>query len=265
RGLYEDAAGYLRQFLEEHPRHARASEAHYRLGVCELERGARGTAIAEFRRALRDAALPFRAECRYRLATALQQDGEHDAARRAFEELLGEVGEDHYLVAAAQFGPGECLRDLGDDAAALERFIAAAAAARDDADGSGYGFSGLYQAGFVRLRTRQHATAEKTVAAPAERYPRHAAIAELRCLGGEPRRRLRPRRARLDGRARQWRRLRRRRAARPRLVPARERRLGGGARAVPAAHAAPPAIAARAASAPRDRAPPARAGRARHR
>ena len=37
RELYDDAARQFRAFLDEHPRHARVSEAHYRIGVCELE------------------------------------------------------------------------------------------------------------------------------------------------------------------------------------------------------------------------------------
>lgn len=144
----------LRAFLKAEPRHARASEARYRLGVCELETG-RTEAAIEVEQAARDQQFALRPECLYRLGLALQKLSRHADGAKRFEELLAAIPADHYLAEAAAYAAGECRRDAGDDARAIPHFERASRSA--DADPSGYAFAGAYQAGYARLRTGDHA------------------------------------------------------------------------------------------------------------
>ncbi|MCC6784629.1 MAG: tetratricopeptide repeat protein [Planctomycetes bacterium] len=183
RGLHAEAAVQLRAFLKAEPRHARASEARYRLGVCELETGRPEAAIEVLEQAARDQQLALRPECLYRLGLALQTLARHADAAKRFEELLAAIPSDHYLAEAAAYAAGECRRDAGDDARAIPHFERASRSA--DADPSGYAFAGAYQAGYARLRTGDHAGAQAAFRALCERWPTHEAIGELQYLVGE--------------------------------------------------------------------------------
>ena len=121
RGLHAEAIPRLEAFLERQPRHRRAGEAWYRLGVCQVETDASDRAVDSFRRALRTNGFELDAEARYRLATTLQP-GDPGAARGEFEALLERIDESHYLRAAALFGRGECERDTGQDEKAARSF-----------------------------------------------------------------------------------------------------------------------------------------------
>lgn len=183
RGLHAEAAEQLRAFLAAAPKHARASEARYRLGVCRLELGQTKDAIEPLEQAARDTALALRPECLYRLAGALQQTARHADAAKRFEELLAAVPADHYLAAAGRYGAGEAHRDAGDDRQAIPHFDAASRSPDDDP--RGYGFAGGYQLGYAKLRSGDHAGALAAFRTLCERWPSHEAIGELRYLVGE--------------------------------------------------------------------------------
>lgn len=185
RGLHDEAAAQLRTFLKRAPRDPRVGEAHYRLGVCEAERGRDAAAVAEFEAALTDRSLELRPECLYRLGGALQRLGRHADARRRYEALVEELkGSDHYLLAAASFGAGEAARDAGDDPAAAQHFLRTGEVA-DAEDASGYRFAGLYQGGFALLRSGQNDAAAQVLEKLAEQFPDHESRPEVLHLLGE--------------------------------------------------------------------------------
>lgn len=184
RGLHDDAAEQLRQFLQSNAEHRLAPEAYYRLGVCLQELGRGEAAIDAFESALeRPEALELLPECRYRLANALKQLERFDEAAGYYRALAADVAEDHYLRVPALYARGECLRDEDKTEAALTAFLAAAEAARTD-DGS-HGMPALYQAGFAQMRLERFADASRTFAAAAERYPNHEVATECRYLEGD--------------------------------------------------------------------------------
>ncbi len=184
RGLHEEAAARFESFLAAQPRHERASEARYRLGVCRLETGARDAGIDELQRALRDPRMPYRPECGYRLGGALADAGRPADAAAVLASLAAELDDDHYLAAAVHFGAGEAFLAVGQprEAAPLLR-----EAARLDAEGKadGYAFAGLYRAGHAALETDDPAAAATDFAALLGRFPEHPARGELLWLCGE--------------------------------------------------------------------------------
>ncbi len=186
RGLHSQAIPKFERFLERHPRHARASEAWYRLGVCRLETNRAEQGIVALRKAVRSRDFELIAEARYRLGTALQEKGELDAAASEFGTLVERSEDDHYLRAAAFYGRGECLRDLGRDEPAIDAFLdAAEAGGRNGGDGERYAFYGGYQAGFALLRLERFQAAERLFGALAQRQPNHEKYAEVRYFQGD--------------------------------------------------------------------------------
>ncbi len=184
RELHDEAAQELQRFLRESPEHRRAPEAEYRLGICREKLGAPELAIAAYEGALRRTPDPaWRAECRYRLGGLLQGRKQYEAAARCFRQISEQEPSDHYLRVAALYAVGECLRDAGDDPAALTAFRAAAAADQDPR--ALHAVPALYQAGFVQMRAKEFAAARDLFAAAAARAPEHAAAAECRYLQGE--------------------------------------------------------------------------------
>lgn len=184
RGLHQEAAQRLEQFLQDQPRHALASEAWYRLGVSRQELKALDAAATAFARALRDPKLAFRPECLYRLGGIEREQGRLEPAAGRFAELVRGVAQDHYLRVPAQYAEGECRRDLKDDAAAAQAFEAAAAGATGP-DHQAFRFAALYQAGFARQRQGEFAAAAQRFAAAAEAAADDAARAECHYLCGD--------------------------------------------------------------------------------
>jgi tetratricopeptide (TPR) repeat protein len=127
RGLHEEAVSYFERFLREQQKHELAPEAHYRLAISRIELGDADAAADDLRAALKAGGDGFRlrAECRYRLGGLLEAAGDHRGACQQFAALAGEVGRDHYLLAAARYAEGEAWRELGDDARAMAAFEAA--------------------------------------------------------------------------------------------------------------------------------------------
>ena len=81
RGLHAEAARTLEGFLKAQPRHDRAAEALYRLGVCRAETNDNDGAIRAWSDALEGRAFALRPECRYRLGSRVQ--GQREARRGA--------------------------------------------------------------------------------------------------------------------------------------------------------------------------------------
>ena len=169
RGLFSEAENYLGRFLSDHPDHPSAGEAHYRLGVCQLERGDsaenRSVAVKSFAQALVIGGESFRymAECRYRLALTLQSSGRIEDAVKQSEKLVTSLPEDHYLLAPASFVHGESLRDAGQDEAAASAFDRAAQVAKTrlanaeaseevNAEDATFLFPAYYQSAFCNMR-----------------------------------------------------------------------------------------------------------------
>jgi TolA-binding protein len=184
RGMHDDAAARLRRFLDAQPKHPKAREAWYRLGVCCEELGQAEEAVASFGKALAGKGeFTLDAECRYRLGNVLKELRRFDDAQVRYRELVQGVPEDHYLAVPALYAEGECLRELGKLEAALSAF--AAAAERAGSENGRYGMPALYQSGFVLMRLSRYDEARHTFAAAAERYPDHEAAAECRYLEGD--------------------------------------------------------------------------------
>jgi TolA-binding protein len=182
RGMHDDAARQLKRFVKDHPEHAKCSEAWYRLGTCNLELKDSTGAIEAFRKALKNGPFKLRAECQYRLGHTLQKD-DPNAAALTFAALVKEAGADHYLAAPSLYARGECLREMGEDKLALVAYTRAAAL---DKEKSGlFAASSLYQAGFIQLRRKDYAAAERVFASAADRFPKHKAYGECRFLQGE--------------------------------------------------------------------------------
>ncbi len=171
RGLHDEAVRYFGEFLAKNPRGAFVAEAHYRLGVSQVELGRGAAAIASFTAALQQAGKDFalRPECRYRLGNQLQAEKQFAAAAAQFEALRKEVAADHYLLAAAAYAEGECRRDAGDDDKAKVAFAAAAAAAKGEH--AAYAFPALYQQGFCELRQQRYEPAAIAFAQAAPAAP----------------------------------------------------------------------------------------------
>ncbi|MBK8098481.1 MAG: tetratricopeptide repeat protein [Planctomycetes bacterium] len=185
RGMHEEAARYFGEFVGKTPRHALAAEAHYRMGSCLLELGQQDQGIAALQQALERGGDAFRyePEARYRLATALKDQGKLEPAARQFAALVGKVAGDHYLLAPARYAEGECRRDLKDDAAALQCFQAAAAAATGDQ--VAFLFPAWYQAGFALLRSQDPAGAAAAFGRAAAAAADDVARAECHYLTGD--------------------------------------------------------------------------------
>lgn len=184
RGLHDEAAPYLTRFLERQPEHGRAREAWYRLGTCQQRAGSAQDAVASFRKALSGrGAFALQAEARYRLGGLLHAAADHQAGREQFEALLREVPADHYLVAGARYGLGECLRDQGDDAAAAAAFVQTLEVAKGDQ--ASFAFPAAYQAGFARLRLEQMGDAADLFRAARGVAPDAAATCECHYLEGD--------------------------------------------------------------------------------
>jgi len=185
RGLHDEAIGYLDRFLREHPQHALAAEACYRLAQSHIELQHDDDAIAALRQALErgGAAFTFRAETRYRLGNLLQGKADHEGALQQFQGLVGEIDGGHYLAAAAHYGKGEAHRELGDDKAAAFAFATAAKLAKGEQ--AGFRFGSLYQLGFAWLRAQDLAEAGKAFAKAIEAAPDDAARAECSYLHGD--------------------------------------------------------------------------------
>ena len=183
RKMYDDAATQLARFVKDHPGHAQASEAHYRLGVCNLELKKNAEAIAAFEGALRGGSFKLKAECRYRLGHTLKQRNKLAEAASQFGRLVKEVGEDHYLVAPSLFAQAESLRQTDDEVAALKVYRRCADLDKDK--GGRFAVTALYQAGFIELRREQFAAAGELFQRAADQYPKHAAVGECRFLQGE--------------------------------------------------------------------------------
>lgn len=183
RGMHEEAARALRDFLRENPNDSRVPEARYRLGVAEAEQGKHQSAVEHFRVALRTDGLPMVEECRYRLGTALMAAKDPAGAAAVFEDYLGAAPRDHYLRDTVEYAAGEAWRDAGDDSRALPHFQRCAQL-RDDSP-RGLAFAGGYQAAFVHLRAQRAADAQRCFESLLTRWPRHEARAELAYLVGE--------------------------------------------------------------------------------
>lgn len=183
RGLHDDAAQQLVQFLRAQPDHRLAREAWYRLGVCYQELEESEQAAQAFQQALaKRGPLALLPECRYRLGNTWKGMREFDQARSAYRGLVESVPQDHYLIVPALYAEGECLRELGRLEQALESFRAAA----QSPDESGrYGMPALYQAGFALMRLERLGEASATFGAAAERFPEHEAAGECRYLQGD--------------------------------------------------------------------------------
>ncbi|MCA8965298.1 MAG: tetratricopeptide repeat protein [Planctomycetes bacterium] len=171
RGLHEEAARYFGEFLAKNKSGPFVAEAQYRLGVSQVELGRGDAAIVSFTAALKGAGKDFvlRPECRYRLGNQLQAAKKFAAAAAQFEALRGEVGADHYLLAAAAYAEGECRRDAGEDKKAVVAFAAAAAAAKGEQ--AAYAFPALYQQGFGELRQQRYEAAAIAFAQAAPAAP----------------------------------------------------------------------------------------------
>jgi len=115
RGLHDEAARHYETFLANEPKHRLAAEAHYRLGLCQVELQRRDQAIASLARAAELGGKDFALlpECRYRLGGLHALGGDHAAAAAQFEALAQSVAKDHYLLASACFAGGEARRKLG--------------------------------------------------------------------------------------------------------------------------------------------------------
>ncbi len=184
RGLHDEAAQQLEQFLKESPRHRMATEGWYRLGTCRAELKQNDQAIVAFQRALaKGEAFELRPECRYRLGNALKVANRHGEAAEQYQKLVEESGADHYLSAASQFAAGECWRDAGKTDQALTAFVSSAQS--DKSKDGQYAAPALYAAGFILLNGGKAADASQAFGAVADRYPAHAAAAECRYLQGE--------------------------------------------------------------------------------
>lgn len=186
RGLHDEAARHYESFLAKEPKHRLAAEAHYRLGLCQIELQRRDQAIASLTQAAKLGGKDFALlpECRYRLGGLLAQGGDHAAAAAQFEALAQSVPPDHYLLAAAWFAAGEARRELGAEPAAVAAFTAAAAAA-EGGERAAYRFPALYQLGFAQLRSQQLAAAAATFTSAAGAAADAAAKAECHYLVGD--------------------------------------------------------------------------------
>ena len=185
RGLHEEAAKYLSTFLQQQPRHALVAEAHYRLAQSQEALQQSSAAIRSLQAALQAGGGEFvlRPEAQYRLGNLLAAGREHRAALAQFTALTDEVEPKHYLVAAAHYGAGEAQRELGDDAAAAVRFLAAAESAVGDR--AAFRFPSLYQLGFAQLRQRQYEPAAGSFTAALAAAPDNVAKAECHYLIGD--------------------------------------------------------------------------------
>ncbi|MCC6671502.1 MAG: tetratricopeptide repeat protein [Planctomycetes bacterium] len=186
RSLHEEAAKGFARFAEEFPSDPRRAEAQYRAGTSWVALGRAAEAVAALQKAVATPGVfPLRPEARYRLGQLHREAKRWADAEACLGALLQEVPADHYLRAAAGFARGECLREAGRDAEALDAFLAAAAADRE-AEGA-HAVPALYQAAFAALRLGQREAAAKHFLAAAERAPAHTAATECLYRAGEVR------------------------------------------------------------------------------
>src|SRR5688500_15058669 len=103
RGLHEEAAQYLTEFLRGNARHPLAAEAHYRLGTSLLELKGTNDAVAALRAALEKGGEEFRLrpECRYRLGTTWKEGGQLAEAGR--DRKSTRLNSSHLVISYAVF------------------------------------------------------------------------------------------------------------------------------------------------------------------
>lgn len=185
RGLHDEAARHFADFVKQQPQHALAAEANYRLGLSRTELKQGDAAIAALRAALQSggAAFKLRPECLYRLGNLLEAKKDHAQALEQFQALAREVGDDHYLAAAARFAEGEAHRELGDDEKAAAAFAAAAEAATGER--ASYKFPALYQLGFAHVRRQQFGAAAAAFTLGSSAAADDAAKSECWYLAGD--------------------------------------------------------------------------------
>ncbi|MDF1837497.1 MAG: tetratricopeptide repeat protein, partial [Planctomycetota bacterium] len=114
-GLYSDehwdmTVKEAKSFLADHPQHAKAQLARYRLAGALFELERKSEAATQFRPLAKDAQFEFHAECNLRLGQCELQAGKMEAAKSALQ--TARTGKKAYLKPLAAFLLGEaCFTD----------------------------------------------------------------------------------------------------------------------------------------------------------
>lgn len=168
-----------RSFLAEFPRHAKAELARYRLATALFELGERQAARDEYAQLERRAEFEFRAEVLFRLGQCELELGRAAQAIAAFERVRALSS--HYLAPAAEFFLAEARFAAAEFAAADEgyaRVLGSNAAEQ-------YEREARYGQCWCAFRLARHEQALERIAQYLQRYEKHESAAELRYLEGE--------------------------------------------------------------------------------
>lgn len=173
------AAREARAFLEEFPRHAKADLARYRLATALFESGEKQAARDAYAQLERREGFEFRAEVSFRLGQCELGLGRPAQATGAFERVLA-LGS-NYLAPAAQFFLGEANFANGDFAAAEASYQKVLSSK----DGAEYEREARYGLCWCSFRLARHDEAVARIEQYLERHGAHATAPELRYLCGE--------------------------------------------------------------------------------
>jgi TolA-binding protein len=173
------AAREARAFLEEFPRHAKADLARYRLATALFESGERQAARDVYAQLERRENFEFRAEVSFRLGQCELGLGRHAQAASAFERVLALPP--GYLTPAAQFFLGEARFAAGDFAGAQESYQQVLSSK----EGAEYEREARYGLCWCSFRLARHDEAIARIEEYLARHGQHATAPELRYLAGE--------------------------------------------------------------------------------
>lgn len=168
-----------RAFLEEFPRHAKADLARYRLATALFELGERQAARDVYAQLERRAEFEFRAEVQFRLGQCELSLGRAPQAIAAFERVRALTS--HYLAPAAEFFLAEARFAAAEFAAADEgyaRVLGSSAAGE-------YEREARYGQCWCAFRLSRNEQALERIAQYLQRYAQHESALELRYVEGE--------------------------------------------------------------------------------
>src|SRR5262245_35804829 len=88
KGMHEQVVREAERFLREHPRHARADHARYRLACALFERSREDQAIEQFRALSRQRGFEFEAEVAFRLGQCALHAGDCSTAAQSLARAV---------------------------------------------------------------------------------------------------------------------------------------------------------------------------------
>jgi TolA-binding protein len=179
KGHHDLAVKEALTFLQEFPRHPKASLARYRLASSLYDLDRLGEAVGEYRKLASRRGFQFEAEVGFRLGQCELHEGRADRAAAAFARVL-ELDKD-YLHLPATFFLGEAFFRQGDFERAERRYLDVV----KDGGGGEYARDAAYGLAWCAFRRGDNDQSVRRIDNFLRAHPRDDAAPELRFLLGE--------------------------------------------------------------------------------